>query len=115
MTTLKTFEFGTKELKIERTFTVSGKCINAENYEAKGIPGISFEIEGIPYKLRVLKGSITGGSKASHFLGSTLNFTGIEREYEGKKYFSPKDCTVTIESALAKLAKAGVAFAGSLD
>ena len=115
MTTLKTFEFAKKEFKIERTFTVSGKCINAENYEAKGIPGISFEIEGIPYKLRVLKGSITGGSKASHFLGCTLTFTGIEREYEKKMYFSPKDCTVTIESALAKLAKAGVAFAGSLD
>lgn len=115
MTTLKTFEFGKRELKIERTYTITGKCISAEDYEAKGIPGIAFEIENIPYKMRVLKGSIQGGSKASHFLGSTLTFTGIEREYEGRKYFSPKDCVVSVESNLAKLAKAGLAFAGSLD
>jgi hypothetical protein len=115
-TLLKKFEFSTAEKKIERTFTVEGKCTYASDYETKtGLKGIAFEIEGVPYKLRVLCGSIKGGEKASHFVGSTLKFSGIDREYEGKKYFAPKDCEVTRESALAKLAKAGLAYAGSLD
>ena len=115
-TTIKQFSFTTAEKKIERTFFVEGKVTFAQDYEtSNGLQGIAFEIEGIPYKLRVLNGSIKGGSNASHFIGCTVKFTGVDRDYDGKKYFSPKDAVITKESALAKLSKAGVAYAGSLD
>lgn len=115
-TEIKKFEFTIAEKTITRTYFVEGKCTFADDYETStGLKGIAFEIEGIPYKLRVLCGSISGGSKAKHFIGSTLKFTGTDREYNGKMYFSPKDCVVTRESGLAKIAKAGLAYAGSLD
>jgi hypothetical protein len=115
-TEIKKFEFSIAEKTIARTYFVEGKCTYASDYETStGLKGIAFEIEGIPYKLRVLCGSIKGGEKASHFVGSTLKFTGVDREYNGKMYFGPKDCEVLRESGLAKLAKAGLAYAGSLD
>jgi hypothetical protein len=115
-TEIKKFVFTIAEKTIERTYFVEGKCTYASDYEtSNGLKGIAFEIEGIPYKLRVLCGSIKGGEKASHFLGSTLKFTGIDREYEGKTYFSPKDCVVLRESGLAKCTRGNLAYAGSLD
>jgi len=117
-TTIKQFSFSTAEKKIERTFFVEGKVTFAQDYEtSNGLKGIAFEIEGIPYKLRVLNGSIKGGTNASHFIGCVVKFTGVDREYEGKNYFSPKDATTTVESPIAMLAKTsknGVAYAGSL-
>jgi len=114
---IKSFEFGVSEKKIQRTYEVIGKCVSATNYiTVKGnLPGIAFEIVGVPYKLRVLCGSVKGGIRAQEFIRSTVRFTGVDREYDGKRYFSPKDCEIVQESALAGLAKAGVAFAGSLD
>ena len=116
-TEIKKFEFTIAEKKIERTFFVEGKVTFAQDYKtSNGLQGIAFEIEGVPYKLRVLNGSIKGGTNASHFIGCVVKFTGVDREYEGKTYFSPKDAVITKESALSKLAKAGVAYAGgSLD
>jgi hypothetical protein len=115
-TEIKKFVFTIAEKTIERTYFVEGKCTYASDYETStGLKGIAFEIEGIPYKLRVLCGSIRGGEKASHFLGSTLKFTGIDREYNGKTYFSPKDCIVLRESGLANCTRGNLAYAGSLD
>jgi hypothetical protein len=115
-TEIKKFVFTIAEKTIERTYFVEGKCTYASDYEtSNGLKGIAFEIEGIPYKLRVLCGSIKGGEKASHFLGSTLKLTGVDREYNGKTYFSPKDCAVLRESGLAKCTKGNLAYGGSLD
>lgn len=118
-TEIKKFVFSTAEKKIERTFEVQGKVTFASDYQTKnGLKGIAFELEGIPYKLRVLCGSIKGGNNASHFIGCVVKFTGVDREYEGKTYFAPKDAETIVESGIAMLAKTsknGVAYAGSLD
>ena len=115
-TKITQFSFTTAEKKIERTFFVEGKVTYASDYEtSNGLQGIVFEIEGIPYKLRVLAGSIKGGDKASHFLGCTVKFTGVDREYEGKKYFSPKDAVITKQSVISALSKAGLSYSGSLE
>lgn len=100
--------------KIKREFQFSGKCNHAEEYTTKdGVSGIAFEVTGMPYRLRLLKGSIKGGSKAPHFIGCTLNFTGVEREYEGRTYFNPKDVEVTERSELAELSRTGAVLAFS--
>jgi hypothetical protein len=115
-TEMKKFEFTIAEKTIARTYFVEGKCTFADDYETStGLKGIAFEIEGIPYKLRVLCGSISNGSKAKHFIGSTLKFTGIDREYNGKMYFSPKDCCVVERDVYSELAIRGIAYTGSLD
>lgn len=105
--------------KIEREFIVTGKVKSAEEYSAKTkngvVKGVVFEIDTLPYKLRLLNGSIKGGTRPGHFIGCTMDFTGITREYDGREYFSPLDGSVVTESGLSKLAKAGVAYAGSLD
>jgi hypothetical protein len=103
--------------KIERTSFISGKVIYAEDYTTtnKGLPGVSLQIEGIPYQLRILKNSIKGAGNAATLMGCEIRMEGNEREYEGKTYFNPLDCLVTKQSGLAKIASANVAFAGSLD
>ena len=41
---------------IERTHTITGKVLYAEDYvAANNIPGVSIQLEGCPYNLRVLK------------------------------------------------------------
>lgn len=105
--------------KKEREVKFTGKVINAEEYLANtaqgSVTGIAFELDNLPYKLRLLKGSVKGGSRASHFIGCDVEFTGNTREYEGREYFNAMDCKTIRESGLAKLAKAGVGYAGSLD
>lgn len=102
--------------KIVREFEFTGTIIHAEDYvtNKKGLAGISFEVEGMPYRLRVLKGSLKGGSKASHFLNCDVQFTGVEREYDGNMYFDPKDAKIVTYSNLANLSRSGVSFSGSL-
>ncbi len=101
---------------IERTHTITGKVLYAEDYvAANNIPGVSIQLEGCPYNLRVLKGSIKGAGNASTVMGCTVTLTGIMRDYNGKQYFNPKDLTVDKKSGIATIAGAGVAYAGSLD
>ena len=106
------FIFAQKNLQIERTSHVEGKVIIVEEYVAKvkqpddsvkEVPGFAFHVEGVPYPLRVLKGSVTGGTKAGHFIGCTVKFTGISEEYKGVTYFRPKDCIVTEQSKTAEI------------
>lgn len=102
--------------KAVREFEFTGTVTHAEDYvtNKKGLAGISFEVEGMPYRLRVLKGSLKGGSKASHFINCDVQFTGVEREYEGNMYFDPKDAKIVAYSNLANLSRAGVSYSGSL-
>ena len=101
---------------IERTHTITGKVLYAEDYvAANNIPGVSIQLEGCPYNLRVLKGSIKGAGNAATLMACTVTLTGIMREYNGKSYFNPKDLTVDKKSGIATIAGAGVAYAGSLD
>jgi hypothetical protein len=103
--------------KIARTHTITGKCISAQDYVTpKGnIPGVIFMIEGVPYKLRVLSGSLTGGFTAKEFVRCTVQFTGTMRKHEEREYFNPRDARIVKKSALADLAVTGVAYSGSLD
>jgi hypothetical protein len=105
------------EKKIQRTHSITGKVVFAEDYVTnnKSIPGVSIQLDNCPYNLRVLKNSIKGAGSASTLIGCTVTLTGVMREYNGKEYFDPKDCNVDKKSGLAQLASAGVAFAGSLD
>lgn len=114
---MQALTFEAQALKIERTHSFSGKVIFATDYVSKDkkIPGVELQVEGCPYPLRVLLGSIKGANSASTLLNCDVNLTGIMREHEGKQYFNPKDCTVTRRSGIATLAATGVAFAGSLD
>lgn len=104
---------------IERTHTHTGKVLYAEDYVAKGkdgdIAGVAMQVEGIPYPVRILKGSLKGAGNAATVLGCTITFTGVMREYNQRQYFNAKDAKVDKQSGLAKIAAAGVAFAGSLD
>ena len=101
---------------IERTHSISGKVLYAEDYVASNnVPGVNIQLEGCPYNLRVLNGSIRGAGNASTVLGCTVTLTGIMRDYNGKAYFNPKDLVVDKKSGIATIAGAGVAFAGSLD
>lgn len=108
--------FDKVEKKIERTHTLSGKVIFAEDYSTKNsIPGVTIQLDSCPYKIRVLKGSIRGAGNAATLMGCIVSLTGVLKEYQGKSYFDPKDCEVTKQSGLAKIASAKVAFAGDLD
>jgi len=101
---------------IERTHSITGKVLYAEDYVASNnVPGVNIQLEGCPYNLRVLKGSIKGAGNAATVLGCTVTLTGIMRDYNGKSYFNPKDLTVDKKSGIATIAGAGVAYAGSLD
>lgn len=108
-----------KERKVthERTHTVEGKVLFAEDYitKDKSIPGVAMQIEGVPYTLRALKGSIKGAGSASTLIGCTVKINGDLRTYEGQEYLNPRDVVVIHQSGLAKIASAGVAYAGSLD
>lgn len=113
---MKEFKFAERAKVIERTNFIEGKVLSTEDYVTKtGVPGIIFNVQGVPYGLRVLKGSLIGGTKGSHFVGCVVKFTGVTEQWENKDYFRPKDAEIVKESALAQLAKAGVAYAGSLD
>ena len=107
--------------KIQRTHVLEGKVTFAEDYttEKGSIPGVAIQLEGVPYKIRILQNSIKGGSTAGTLLGCTVSLTGIMVEYNGSEYFNPKDCTVTYQSGLARLVaaagKKGLSYAGSLD
>ena len=102
--------------KIERTHEIEGRIIYAEDYTTKNsLPGVTFQIEGCPYNLRILKGSIKGAGSAATLLNCDVKLTGVMREYEGRQYFDPKDLVVTRRSGIATLAAAKVAYAGSLD
>lgn len=120
-TSLKNFVLPqiTDDRKKPREFKFSGKVISTETYEANtsngAVEGIVFELENLPYKLRLLKGSCKGASRAQHFIGCDVEFTGNIREYNGREYFNALDCRITRESSLAKLAKAGLSYSGSLD
>ena len=101
---------------IERTHTITGKVLYAEDYvAANNIPGVSIQLEGCPYNLRVLKGSIKGAGNASTVLGCTVTLTGIMREYNDKSYFNPKDLTVDKQSKQASMSASKIAYAGDFD
>ena len=113
---LQTVVFDKVAPKIERTHLIEGVVVYAEDYTTKtGIPGVTLQVEGVPYNLRVLKGSMVGAGNAATVMGCTVSLTGIMKDYDGKSYFNPKDLTVTKKSGLAKIAAAKVAFAGDLD
>ena len=111
--TLKAFQFNSiPDIRIhERTSMVTGKVIYAEDYNTStGLPGVSMQIEGCPYNLRVLKGSIKGAGNAATLAGCIVTLTGVTKMYNEKEYFQPKDCTVNKQSQLAELSMHGRHF-----
>ena len=116
MAELQVVKFDKIEKKIERTHVIEGKVIFCEDTVTNsGTPGVSMQIEGVPYRMRVLKNSIIGAGNAATLMSCLVKLTGVMEDYKGQMYFRPKDCTVTKQSGLAKIAAAKVAFAGDLD
>ena len=103
-----TLKFEAQAKKIERTHSFEGVCTDATPYKTKtDLKGIAFTIKGCPYKLRLLTNELP-----AKFLYSTVLLTGTMRTYDGKDYFDAKDITITEQSALGKLAQAGISYAG---
>ena len=101
---------------IERTHTITGKVLYAEDYVASNnVPGVSIQLAGCPYNLRVLKGSIKGAGNAATLMACTVTLTGVMRDYNGKSYFNPKDLTVDKQSKQASMSASKIAYAGDFD
>ena len=104
--------------KIERTHSIIAKCLGATPYEVTSkegntLKGLELRLEGYSYTHRILT-----KQPAIDFLQSTVQLTGIMRDYQGKSYFTPKDATITVPSklgmAMSAMASAGVSYAGDL-
>lgn len=120
---MEQFKFDSEvKVKHERTHTVKGRVTTVEPYTANTsngeVPGWAFQVEGVPYPLRLLKGSIKDAVTREEMIGAVMEFKGNTRVYNEKTYFNPLTASVVKEnSALAYryslMAKAGLQISNS--
>lgn len=119
-----TFDPKDRGIQKERTHLLEGKVIHAEDFTAKvadkesgetsEVPGVKLRLDSCPYPLNILKGTLTGATKAAELLDCKVKFSGDMREYKDKEYFTPREMEIIEKSQLAKFAASGASFSGQL-